>query len=114
MTWYRVAIRRSETPYKGAVRSAELEYGKNAFELVAINGDDDVYNSNGHGDDEDDTVDKLVLRAQNSEEMKQIWTKNQKPFLFQFRESNVSLFSFLIFFFELDRYFRDLFKDELI
>jgi serine/threonine protein phosphatase PrpC len=80
----------------GAVRSAELEYGKNSFELVAINeGDNDRapqtsnnyhIRDNDEQDEEDEEsnsiADKLVLQAHNSEEMNE-W-------LFQFHRSLAS------------------------
>ena len=76
----------------GAVRSAELEFGRNSFELVAIHDDDDDKdNLSQYGDDNDDddsgvksavAVDKLVLQARNSDEMNE-W-------LFQFHRSLAS------------------------
>jgi serine/threonine protein phosphatase PrpC len=56
-----------------AVRSAEQEHGKNSFELVAVRDDEEEE----HGDNN-----KLVLQAQNSEEMNE-W-------LFQFHRSLAS------------------------
>ena len=61
----------------GAVRSAEHEYGKNAFELLAVQDMED--------EEEEEDVHRLILQARNTDEM--------NDWIFQFHRS---LASFLI------------------
>lgn len=72
--------KRVSLDHVGEVRSAELEYGKKAFELLAI-GSEDNPNSVDEGDDgrPDNDADRLILRASSKEEMDE-W-------LFQFHRS---------------------------
>jgi serine/threonine protein phosphatase PrpC len=78
----------------GAVRSAELEFGPNSFELVANVIDDEEDEDNNryknHSDDEDDHngSNKLILRAASQKEMQE-W-------LFQFHRSVARYFMKLV------------------
>lgn len=78
--------KRVELDRVGAVRSAELEYGDFAFELLAVNSEDQP------SQDVDDILsgdqDRLILRARNFEEMNE-W-------LFQFHRSLVSFMKHIV------------------